>query len=62
MRMHIEQSTEYNDQKLELLSKVDEWLLEINQSQLKQKRINDYFKKIEVYITIKQIIEINREK
>jgi hypothetical protein len=62
MSMHIEQSTEYNDQKLELLSKGDERLLEINQSQLKQKRINDYFKKIEVYITIKQIIEINREK
>jgi hypothetical protein len=43
---YIEQSTEYNDQKLELLAKVDDCLLEINQSYLKQKRINEYFKKI----------------
>ncbi len=42
----IEQSTEYNDQKLELLAKVDDCLLEKNQSYLKQKRINEYFKKI----------------
>ena len=33
---YIEQSTEYNDQKLELLAKVDDCLLEINQSYLKQ--------------------------
>ncbi len=43
---YIEQSSEYNDQKLELLAKVDDCLFEINQSYLKQKRINEYFKKI----------------
>ena len=33
---YIEQSPEFNDQKLELLAKVDDCLLEINQSYLKQ--------------------------
>ncbi len=41
----VEQSTFYDDQKLELLQKCEDCIFEIKQEQLKQKKIIDFFKK-----------------
>ena len=38
----VEQSTFYDDQKLELLEKCEDCIFEIKQEQLKQTGINDY--------------------
>ena len=43
---YIEQSTTYDDQKLELLQKCEDCIFEVKQEQMKQTRINEYFKKI----------------
>ena len=41
----VEQSTFYDDQKLELLEKCEDCIFEIKQEQLKQTKIIDFFKK-----------------
>jgi hypothetical protein len=43
---YIEQSTTYDEQKLELLQKCEDCIFEVKQEQMKQTRINEYFKKI----------------
>ncbi len=43
---YIEQSTIYDDQKLEMLQKCEDCIFEVKQDQMKQIRINEYFKKI----------------
>ncbi len=45
---YIEQSTIYDDQKLEMLQKCEDCLFEVKQDQMKQTRINEYFKKMNI--------------
>ncbi len=43
---YTEQSTTYDGQKLELLQKFGDRIFEVKQEQIKQTRINEYFKEI----------------
>ena len=43
---YIEQSTTYDDQKFELLQKCEDRIFEVKQEQMKQTKINEYFKEI----------------
>ena len=45
---YIGQSTIYDDQKLEMLQKCEDCIFEVKQDQMKQTRINEYFKKMNI--------------
>ena len=46
---YIEQSTTYDEQKLELLQKCEDCIFEVKQEQMKQTKINEYFNKNEYF-------------